>query len=97
MQPNEILLSLTSTHFTIDKVKAAVPPRKGTPAFSISLAVVAARVVYWMRFFNFVEDCGIVLMGVETRVGRYISPLTSYIVIYIYIAVLPSRTSRILT
>jgi hypothetical protein len=49
---------LTSTHFTTDKVNAEVDPKQWIPVvFAISCAVVAARVVYSMRFLNFVEGC----------------------------------------
>jgi hypothetical protein len=41
-------------YFVIDKHNAAVEPRKGTFAvFAMVWAVVAARIVYWMRFLNF--------------------------------------------
>jgi hypothetical protein len=66
---------LTSIYFKIDKDNAAVEPRTGTLAASaMFLVVVAARLVYWMRFLKFAV-VGMVgfLMGEAAVLGLYIS------------------------
>jgi choline-glycine betaine transporter len=49
---------LTSTRFKTDKANVAVESRNGTwVEFAISLAVIAAIVVYWIRFLNESDGC----------------------------------------